>query len=130
VTIVVDSSLVFAALINQGGHGRWAESVLASEDLAAPHHMLVEVVSTLRRAVLAGDISENLALVAHAELLAITLELHPFTSLGERVWQLRHTVTAYDGWYVALAEALDAPLATLDLRLARAPGPRCRFVMP
>ncbi len=32
--------------------------------------------------------------------------------------------------YVALAEALDLPLATLDRELARASGPTCRFILP
>jgi hypothetical protein len=32
-------------------------------------------------------------------------------------------------WYVAIAEALDAPLATLDGRLATAAGPRCQFLV-
>jgi predicted nucleic acid-binding protein len=39
-------------------------------------------------------------------------------------------VTPYDAWYVALAEALDATLVTLDLRLARANGPTCTFLTP
>jgi len=39
-------------------------------------------------------------------------------------------VTAYDAWYVALAEAYDAPLATLDTRLVDAPGPACAFDTP
>ena len=39
-------------------------------------------------------------------------------------------VTAYDAWYVALAEAFDADLATLDVRLSQAPGPRCAFRVP
>ena len=33
----------------------------------------------------------------------------------------------YDGWYVALAEAPDLPLATLDVLLTKAEGPKCRF---
>ena len=43
------------------------------------------------------------------------------------MWELRENVTAYDGWYVALTESLDAKLATLDIRLAKATGPRCHF---
>ena len=49
---------------------------------------------------------------------------------ADRVWELRSTVTAYDAWYVALAETLDATLATLDEKLSRATGPRCAFVVP
>lgn len=55
---------------------------------------------------------------------------YPYEPFAERVWELRPTVTPYDAWYVALAESLNARLATLDLRLSRAPGPRCGFVLP
>ena len=46
------------------------------------------------------------------------------------MWELHPTVTTYDAAYVALAEALDAPLLTLDRRLARATGPACTFLLP
>ena len=49
---------------------------------------------------------------------------------AERVWALRHNLTAYDAWYVAVAEALDCPLATLDRRLSRASGPACEVLTP
>ncbi len=45
--------------------------------------------------------------------------------LLDRVWELRGSVRAWDGFYVALAEALQATLVTSDARLAAAPGPRC-----
>lgn len=51
------------------------------------------------------------------------------STFAERIWELRHNVEIFDGWYVALAEALDAPLATLDTRLAKASGLRCRFLL-
>ena len=51
--------------------------------------------------------------------------LDPF---AKRVWELRHSVTSHDAWYVAVAEALRLPLATLDARLAKAKGPTCRFL--
>ena len=56
--------------------------------------------------------------------------MFPYEPFADRVGQLRETVTGYDAWYIALAEALDAPLATLDLRLSRASGPTCQFYMP
>ncbi len=37
---------------------------------------------------------------------------------------MRDNLNAYDAVYVALAEAIDAPLLTLDDRLAKAPGHR------
>ena len=129
-TAVVDASVVVAALIDDGPAGRWAEEVLASTPLAAPHVMPVEAANILRRAALAGDVSDDIASLAHADLLALAVELFPYDVLADRIWELRGAVTTYDGWYVALAESLKAPLATLDARLTRAPGPRCSFIGP
>ena len=129
-TLVVDASLLVAALVDSGPDGVWAEEVLGSEPLAAPHLMPVEVATVLRRAAAAGEISADVASLAHEDVLSLRVDLFPYEPCASRVWELRSAVTAYDAWYVALAEALDAPLATLDARLARASGPRCRFVLP
>jgi predicted nucleic acid-binding protein len=125
--VVVDASLVVAALVDDGLDGRWAEEVMRSETLAAPHLMPVEVANILRRSVLAEDISDQVGTLAHADLVLLRIELFPYEPFSTRVWELRGNLTAYDAWYVAVAEALDMPLATLDRNLARAPGPRCRF---
>ncbi len=45
---------------------------------------------------------------------------YPHDLLLPRIWELRHNLTAYDAVYVALAEALDAPLVTRDAALAAA----------
>ncbi len=58
------------------------------------------------------------------------MELFPFAPFAERVWALRENLTSYDAWYVALAEALDCPLVTLDRRLSRASGPVCEIIAP
>jgi predicted nucleic acid-binding protein len=92
--------------------------------------MPVEAANILRLAAHNGDISEDNASLAHADLLALSVELFAYEPLAARVWELRANVTAYDAWYVALAEALDLTLATLDARLTRAPGPSCRFAIP
>lgn len=57
-------------------------------------------------------------------------QLYPYEPFGARVWELRYNVTAYDAWYVAVAEVLGVPVATLDRRLMGAAGPRCAFVIP
>jgi predicted nucleic acid-binding protein len=128
-TTVVDASAVVAALVDAGPAGSWAEQVVA-DVLAAPHLMPVEVANILRRASAARDLSPDVATLAHADLLDIAVTLYPYEPFAARVWQLRHNLSAYDAWYVAVAEALDAPLATLDARLAVAPGPRCSFLLP
>jgi predicted nucleic acid-binding protein len=130
VTVVVDASVIVAALVDGGSDGEWAESMLADEDLVAPHLMLVEVANTLRRAVHAGDLSADVAALAHGDLVRLRVDLFPYEPVAERVWTLRDNLTAHDAWYVALAEALELPLVTLDRRVARASGPRCDFRLP
>ncbi|MDH3683332.1 MAG: type II toxin-antitoxin system VapC family toxin [Acidimicrobiia bacterium] len=88
------------------------------------------MADVLRRAVTTGDITSDVASLALRDLVQLGPQYFPFEFVADRVWALRHNVTAYDAWYVALAEWLDAPLATLDLRLAGAIGPTCRFIVP
>jgi len=127
---VVDASVVVEALLDDGRNGAWCRSLLALGGLAAPHHLAAEVTNVLRRGVAHGSISPEVAALARADLLDLTLTLYAFEPLAERVWELRDTVATFDAWYVALAERLAVELATLDTRLVRAPGPRCRFVTP
>ena len=129
-TLVVDASMVVAGLTDIGTGGLWAETLLAEETLAAPHLMTVEAANILRRSALAGDISADVASLAHADLLDLRVEFFPYQPCAARVWELRANLTCYDGWYVAVAELLNAPLATLDSRLANSPGPRCEFLLP
>jgi predicted nucleic acid-binding protein len=75
-------------------------------------------------------LSEADAALAMEDVLSMPVEYFGFEPLGRRVWELRGSVTAYDAWYIALAEALDAPLATIDRRLASSNGGRCQFVLP
>lgn len=126
-TLVVDATVVVSALIDSGPEGAWATAQLARGPLVAPHHMPVEVANVLRRVALRGEISNSVAALALQDLLDVRIELFPFAPLARRAWALRDNVTPYDAWYVALAESLDAPLATLDDRLSRAPGCRCAF---
>lgn len=129
-TVVVDASAIVAALVDAGPDGEWATIELTRDDLAAPHLMPVEAANILRRAVIAGDLSADVATLAHADLARLRVELFPYEPHADRVWELRDNLTAYDAWYVAVAEAIDAPVITLDRRVARATGPRCSFRTP
>ena len=122
--------MVVAALIDTGPAGVWAESLLATQPLSAPHLMPVETANILRRAALAGEISADTASLAHADLADLPVELFPYAPFAGRVWELRDTATCYDAWHVALAEYLEVKVATIDLKLSRATGPRCGFETP
>ena len=88
-TVVVDASVVVAALASADATGKWAESVLAGEPLAAPHLMPVEAASILHRAELAGEISADAASLAHADLRRLRVEYFPYDPFAERIWELR-----------------------------------------
>jgi predicted nucleic acid-binding protein len=64
-------------------------------------------------------------LLAHVDLLDLSIEQWPYELLGSRVWELRRNLSAYDASYVAVAEMSHAPLVTLDRRISRAPNRRC-----
>jgi predicted nucleic acid-binding protein len=113
-TVVVDASVVVAALASADATGTWAESVLAGEPLAAPHLMPVEVASILHRAELAGEISADTASLAHADLGRLRVEYFPYDPFAERIWELRSP---------GLAASPDSPERA---RLFFLPGPASR----
>lgn len=93
---------------------------LAGHDLHAPGLLDYEAMSALRGLVLGGHLSAGRATDALTDLADLRLVRHPMGSvLRSAAWALRDRVTAYDAAYVALADALGAPLWTRDARLAR-----------
>jgi predicted nucleic acid-binding protein len=97
------------------------------ETVHVPHLFDVEVLHVLRGHALRGVLSLARARLALGRLSAMRLIRYPHTPFAGRIWELRDSITAYDAAYVALAEALDAPLVTTDGRLTRAPGHRAQM---
>lgn len=129
-SIVVDASVLVALTSDVGRIGQWAERFLPDESLVAPDLALVEATNILRRLELAGKLERLEAAEAASDLHDLPIELLPFAPFAARVWELRANITSYDALYVAIAECLDMPLATLDRKLANSPGPSCRFLLP
>ncbi len=129
-SIVIDSSIVVAALVDTGADGDWAEAILAGGSLHAPELVHAEATNILRRLERANLITTPEANAAQDDLMQLDIELFPFEPFAGRIWELRHNVTSYDAWYVALAESLDLPLATLDAHLSRSHRVTCKFLMP
>lgn len=124
--IVVDASALGHALMDDSALGEEARATLSGDPVwAAPRHLLAEVVSALRKQVLAGHVSDNRAADVLAVLPDLVIDDVEMFEVIERIWQLRANVSAYDAAYVAAAELLDCPLVTTDRRLAGAPGVRC-----
>jgi predicted nucleic acid-binding protein len=104
--------------------------VISERDLLAPESMLIESASAIRRLERLGDISRQVADLAHRDLLRLRVHLFAYEPLAPRVWNLRNNYTPYDAAYVALAEATGSRLATLDKRMAAATGAKCSFLIP
>lgn len=83
-TVVVDASVVVAALIDTGPVGAWAETLVVAGSLSAPQLMPVEAANVLRRSALAGEISGDAASLAHQDLLSLRLELFPYSACASR----------------------------------------------
>ena len=128
--VVVDASVLVAFLVDSGEEGTWAESIVADNSLLGPELVMVEASNILRRLEHAEEISRDEANDGHGDLLQLDLELFPFAPYAERVWALRHNLTSYDAWYVALAETVPCPFVTLDRRVSRANGPACEVLTP
>src|SRR5262245_32924831 len=118
---IVDAGVIVDVIV-----GRIAAFDESAEALIAPHLIDSEVTHALRRHVAAGLLTETQGRDGLLHFAQLDIERRPVTAHLSRIWELRHTLTAYDATYVALAEALDADvLLTTDARLARAPGIRC-----
>jgi predicted nucleic acid-binding protein len=120
---VVDASAILEVLLRTEVGLRIEKKLLSTRrSLHAPHLIDVEVAQVLRRFAASGTLSAERGQEALTDLADLPLNRYPHDLLLPRIWELRHNVTAYDAAYLALAEALGAPLATCDARLRSAPG--------
>jgi predicted nucleic acid-binding protein len=122
--IVLDSSAAVDLLLGFDPQASWVEAELdaAAWDLHAPHVIDVEVSNAFRRVALRGHVTRSRARQGLDILAQLPLIRYPHVHLLERMWKLRDVLAAGDASFVALAEALDAPLVTTDAGLGRARG--------
>jgi predicted nucleic acid-binding protein len=119
--IVVDASAVLEVLLQTPAAAHVSRRIFAAgETLHAPHLLDIEVAHALRRYVLFGTISSQRGGQSLAYFAQLPLSRYPHRPLLPRIWELRNNVTAYDAAYLALAEALGAPLVTCDRALKSA----------
>lgn len=120
--IVVDASALLEVLLQTDAAAAVEARLFDGSTLHAPHLLDLEVAQVVRRYERAGFLSAQRGREALDDLAAFRIERYPHNLFLSRVWALRANVTAYDACYLALAESLDAPLLTMDRRLAGVPG--------
>jgi predicted nucleic acid-binding protein len=126
--IVIDASAVIELILrSEPGERVAARALVPEEQLCAPHLVDVEVAQVLRRLVQLREITIYRAQEALEDYAAVLIERAAHRELIPRIWELRDSLTAYDAAYVALAEALDAPVLTCDAKLARSHGHQARI---
>jgi predicted nucleic acid-binding protein len=123
--LIVDASCLYEVVVDAERSEQVRERLAGDPDHAAPHLVDGEVLSIVRRDHLLGRLDATAARQAIEDLRDWPGERYGHRALLERAWELRDTLRAWDALYVALAEALDATLITLDARLGRAHGPSC-----
>lgn len=110
-------------MLGSGGFERIAARIsVPGQTLHAPHLLDVEVAHALRRLSLQHAIGADRALEALADFRDLRVRRYGHGPLLTRIWDLRSNVSSFDAAYIALAEALNAPLITADAAMGRAPG--------
>ena len=126
--IVIDASALLELLLGTDrANAVGARALEQRERLHAPHLLDVEIAQALRRLARFKEITVPRAVQALDDYGGLFIERHAHLDLLPRIWRLRNAMTAYDGAYVVLAEALDAPLLTCDAKLGRSHGHRARI---
>ena len=123
--LIVDASVLFEVVADTPQAEPIRARLAQDTDHVAPHLVDAEVLLVIETQHRRGALDTTAAAQAVADLADWPGERWSHRSLLGRAWELRANVRGYDALYVALAEALAAPLLTLDHRLAAAPGPRC-----
>ena len=128
--IVADASVIVEFLLGTRQGEDATRYLTGSGPVQVPALIDAEVAQALRRLVAGGMLDEPRGRASLEILQDMPLHRHPIHPLLPRLWQLRHTLTAYDACYVALAEALDCPLVTFDRGIVAASGHFASMVVP
>ena len=122
---MLDNSTLTDWVLGDVESGTWAHA-----GWNAPTLIDYEFLHAIRGNVSGGRLTPSQGREGLDLFLRLTIQRHDAHRLLHAMWQFRHDLTAYDASYVALAQALGAPLVTTDLRLARTAIRWCRVIVP
>jgi predicted nucleic acid-binding protein len=121
-TYVVDCPLVIDLLSAREGDEVLRQRLSAPRTLHAPHHLDMEVASTVCGLAGGKKITDHRGEQMLADYSRLRIIRHPVWPYHPRMWELRHNLGAYDAAYIALAEALGCELLSGDVKLKNAAG--------
>lgn len=123
---VLDASIVVRVLQNRPGDGGLRERVGRERHLHAPALVDAEVTSAIRGLLTTSKPAIKVSAARAAEMVDdfadLPLVRYPMQPYQRRVLALRENFTAYDAFYLALAESLATPLLTDDRKFGRTTG--------
>jgi predicted nucleic acid-binding protein len=102
-----------------------AQRLTAAQTLYAPYVLDGEVISALLGLLRGKKITEAEADAAMSSYRAFPIDRQDILPLWPRIKSLHANLSAYDAQYVALAEALQVCLVTVDARIDRSGTARC-----
>jgi predicted nucleic acid-binding protein len=125
---VLDASVAIANVLDEATSPavrRWIERWLAmGSTIVVPRHFWLEIVNSLA---VGNHLLGAAVIEAVHQLREFPIETHDLDEAGLLLTidaVERHGLTAFDAQYLVLAELVDAPLVTIDKRLANAAGSR------
>ena len=127
--IVIDASVLFHLLTTPQDDPHVLKAAEKAGKFYAPHIVDAEVLNSLRRNLLIKKITEAQGERAIADLGDFAIERWPVAPFTDRIWELRHNLSAYDASYVALSEMLGLELYTRDKGIKLAPGHKAKVVV-
>lgn len=128
--IVLDTSALVEFLVGTDSAAELVRAEAANTSLAEPHAVDLECASALRGLVQGGKLPADEAQRALGLLASMSVRRFDHVALLPRIWELRHNMWPYDAAYVALAEALNVDLVTLDRKMTGVPTARCTVRAP
>ena len=129
-TLTLDSSAAFELLAaTDTAERQWLRKFVAGHDFVAPSVFRYELSNLVRREFARGRLSGEAATAMLRAGLAMPLTEYQFDAVLQRAWELRGSFTFVDASYIAVAEASQTPLVTLDESITRGPAVRCEIIL-
>ena len=126
--LVIDASACLEVCLAASGF-----ALLDDHELLAPPLIRSEVLSALRTLDWRRGVSVELVTQARARIPTMPIDFEVGPEHLARSWSVASRLgwaKTYDAEYVALAEHLDVPLLSVDLRLQRGAGAIVQIVSP